>query len=394
MFYSVLGQEVILPADEFPLYFQLKKQDMKEAILYLEDGTSFRGRTLKETGETAGEAVFNTAMTGYQEVLTDPSYTGQIVVMTYPLIGNYGINDEDMESDRIHVKGFVVKEFCRRYSNWRAQKSLTDYLNENKIMAMEGVDTRALTRHLRLSGAMRAIISTEDFNPASLAKKLALLPSMEGMDFVKDVSTLKKYVWKSQGTRRYKIAAIDCGIKFNILRILADLGCEVHVFPATSSFKEIMSIKPDGLFLSNGPGDPAVVTYVIDTVQECLGKLPIFGICLGNQILGLALGGKTYKLKFGHHGANHPVKDFEGNRIAVTSQNHGFCVDIKSLNLADVEVIHVNLNDQSVEGIRHKKYPAFSIQYHPESSPGPHDARYLFNQFIDMIEKHKNAQTQ
>jgi carbamoyl-phosphate synthase small subunit len=366
---------------------------MKEAILYLQDGTIFRGRTLKETGETSGEAVFNTAMTGYQEVLTDPSYTGQIVVMTYPLIGNYGVNDEDVESDRIHVKGFVVKEFCRRPSNWRAQKSLIDYLNDNKIIAMEGVDTRALTRHLRISGAMKALISTDDFDPKSLQKKIDAIPSMEGMDFVKDVSTLKKYVWKPQGPRLYKIAAIDCGIKFNILRILSSLGCEIHVFPAASSPKEIMSIKPDGIFLSNGPGDPAVVTYVIDTVKELLGKVPLFGICLGNQILGLALGGRTYKLKFGHHGANHPVKDFEGNRIAVTSQNHGFCVDIKSLDRNEVEIIHKNLNDQSVEGIRHKGFEAFSIQYHPESSPGPHDAKYLFNQFIDMIDKHKNAQT-
>jgi carbamoyl-phosphate synthase small subunit len=364
---------------------------MKEAILYLQDGTSFRGRTLKETGETSGEAVFNTAMTGYQEILTDPSYTGQIVVMTYPLIGNYGINDADVESDRIHVKGFVVKEFCRVPSNWRAQQGLIEYLNDNKIIALEGVDTRALTRHLRLSGAMKALISTEDFDPQSLQRKIDQMPSMEGMDFVKDVSTLKKYVWKSKGPRLYKIAAIDCGIKFNILRILAQLGCEVHVFPAQASASDIMSIKPDGVFLSNGPGDPAVVTYVIATVKELLGKLPIFGICLGNQILGLALGGKTYKLKFGHHGANHPVKDFMGNRISVTSQNHGFCVDINSLNLNDVEIIHVNLNDKSVEGIRHKTFPAFSIQYHPEAAPGPHDAKYLFNQFIEMIERHKNA---
>ncbi len=364
---------------------------MKEAILYLQDGTSFRGRTLKESGETSGEAVFNTAMTGYQEILTDPSYTGQIVVMTYPLIGNYGVNDSDVESDRIHVKGFVVKEFCRRHSNWRAQQSLIDYLNEHKIIAVEGVDTRALTRHLRLSGAMKALISTEDFDPQSLQKKIDQMPSMEGMDFVKDVSTLKKYVWKSKGPRRYKIAAIDCGIKFNILRILAGLGCEVHVYPARATVKDIMSIKPDGLFLSNGPGDPAVVTYVIATVKELLGKLPIFGICLGNQILGLALGGVTYKLKFGHHGANHPVKDFQGNRISVTSQNHGFCVDMKSLNPNEVEVIHLNLNDRSVEGIRHKVFPAFSIQYHPEASPGPHDAKYLFNQFLEMIDTYKNA---
>jgi carbamoyl-phosphate synthase small subunit len=289
------------------------------------------------------------------------------------------------------VKGFVVKEFCRRHSNWRAQQSLIDYLNEQKIIAVEGIDTRALTRHLRLSGAMKALISTEDFDPQSLQKKIDQMPSMEGMDFVKDVSTLKKYVWKAKGPRRYKIAAIDCGIKFNILRILAQLGCEVHVFPARAQVKDIMSIKPDGLFLSNGPGDPAVVTYVIATVKELLGKLPIFGICLGNQILGLALGGKTYKLKFGHHGANHPVKDLQGRRISVTSQNHGFCVDMKSLNADEVEVIHLNLNDQTVEGLRHKVFPAFSIQYHPEAAPGPHDAKYLLNQFIEMIDTFKNA---
>ena len=364
---------------------------MKDAILYLEDGTIFHGVSLNETGETIGEAVFNTALSGYQEVLTDPSYTGQIVIMTYPLIGNYGVNDEDVESEKVHVKGFVVKEFCRRHSNWRATKSLTQYLDDNNIIAIQGVDTRALTRHLRDRGAMKAIISTDDFDPKSLQKKLNDSPSMEGADFVKDVSTPKKYVWKAQGTRSYKIAAIDCGIKFNILRLLADLGCEVHVFPATVSVKDIMAIKPDGLFLSNGPGDPAVVTYVIKTVQELLGKLPIFGICLGNQILGLALGGKTYKLKFGHHGTNHPVKDFEGNRIGITSQNHGFCVDIKSLNPDDVEVIHTNLNDQSVEGIRHKRFPAFSIQYHPEAAPGPRDSQYLFKQFIDMIDAFKGV---
>ena len=362
---------------------------MKEAILYLEDGAHFRGRTLKQTGETIGEAVFNTAMSGYQEVLTDPSYAGQIVVMTYPLIGNYGVNDQDKESDKIHLKGFVVKEFARLHSNWRATGSLTDYLNDHKIIAMEGVDTRALTRHLRISGAMKAIISTEDFDPQSLKQKLAAAPLMEGADLVKDVATRKKYIWKAKGPRRYKIAAIDCGIKWNILRIFSDLGCDVHVFPATVTLKDIMSIKPDGLFLSNGPGDPAAVTHVIDTVKESVGKLPIFGICLGNQILGLALGGKTYKLKFGHHGINHPVRDFEGKRISITSQNHGFCVDMKSLNLDEVEVIHRNLNDQSVEGIRHKKLPAFSIQYHPEAAPGPHDARYLFQKFIAMIEEAK-----
>jgi len=362
---------------------------MNEAILYLQDGTFFKGRSLAQAGETAGEIVFNTAMTGYQEILTDPSYTGQIVVMTYPLVGNTGVNNDDVESDKIHVKGFVVKEFCRRPSNWRATRSLTEYLNKNKIMAMQGVDTRALTRHLRVAGAMKAIISTEDFDPKSLQAKLDVLPSMEGADFVREVTTPKKYVWKAKGPRRYKIAAIDCGIKWNILRIFADLGCETHVFPATATIKDILAIKPDGLFLSNGPGDPAVVTYVIDTVKQSIGKLPVFGICLGNQILGLALGGKTYKLKFGHHGANHPVKDLEGQRIGITSQNHGFCVDTATLDPDEAEVIHANLNDHTSEGIRHKKFPVFSIQYHPEASPGPHDARYLFKQFLDMIEANK-----
>jgi carbamoyl-phosphate synthase small subunit len=362
---------------------------MKDAILYLEDGAAFYGRSLGTTGETAGEAVFNTSMTGYQEILTDPSYAGQIVVMTYPLIGNYGINDEDNESDGVHVKGFVVKEFARRYSNYRATQSLTEYLDKNKIIAIEGVDTRALTRHLRLGGAMKAMISTEDFDLKSLKAKLDAVPSMEGADFVKDVTTKKKYVWKAKSKKLYKIAAIDCGIKFNIIRILNSLGCEVHVFPASTTFDEVMAIEPDGIFLSNGPGDPAVVTNVIDLTRQFIGKKPLFGICLGNQIVGLALGGKTYKLKFGHHGANHPVKDFENKRIGITSQNHGFCVDFKTLNSAEVDVIHCNLNDQTVEGLRHKKYPLFSIQYHPEAAPGPHDAMYLFKEFIEMVEKHK-----
>lgn len=363
---------------------------MNDAILYLEDGTSFHGRSLNTTGETAGEAVFNTSMTGYQEILTDPSYAGQIVIMTYPLIGNYGVNEEDIESSGVHVKGFVVKEFARRHSNYRATQSLTEYLNDNKIIAIEGVDTRALTRHLRLAGAMKAIISTVDFDPKSLKAKLDGIPSMEGADWVKAVTTDKKYVWKAQSKRLYKVAAIDCGIKFNIIRILNSLGCEVHVFPSNSAYEEIMAVEPDGLFLSNGPGDPAAVTSVIDLTRQFLGKLPIFGICLGNQIVGLALGGKTYKLKFGHHGANHPVKDSEHSCIGITSQNHGFCVDMKSLNPNEVEVIHRNLNDQTVEGLRHKKYPLFSIQYHPEAAPGPHDAMYLFKDFIEMMEKDKD----
>lgn len=362
---------------------------MKKAILYLEDGTSFTGRSLSTTGETAGEIVFNTAMSGYQEVLTDPSYAGQIVVMTYPLIGNYGINDEDVESKAVHVKGFVVKEFCRRHSNYRATQSLIEYLDENRIIAIEGIDTRALTRHLRLKGAMNGLISTEHFDSKTLSQKLKETPHMVGLNWVDSVTTKEKYIWKSDGPVRFKVAAIDCGIKFNILRILAQLGCETHVFPAKATFKEIMSVQPDGLFISNGPGDPAVVTEVIQLVKDSLGKIPTFGICLGNQIVGLALGGKTYKLKFGHHGVNHPVKDFVYNRIGITSQNHGFCVDPESLKSNEVEVIHRNLNDQTVEGLRHKEFPLFSIQYHPEAAPGPTDAQYLFGEFIRMMETFK-----
>ena len=366
---------------------------MKNAILYLEDGASFEGQSLATGGETAGEVVFNTAMSGYQEILTDPSYSGQIVTMTYPLIGNYGVNEEDIESSKVHVKGFVVKEFCRRHSNYRATKSLIQYLEENNIIAIEGVDTRALTRHIREAGAMKAIISTEDFDKKSLAAKLAKVPSMEGSDWVKEVTTKEKYIWGENDSKekktapRFKVAAIDCGIKFNILRILTELGCEVHVFPASASAEDLRAIKPDGLFVSNGPGDPAAVTGVIDTVRQFFGKLPIFGICLGHQILGLALGGKTYKLKFGHHGANHPVKDLLDNRIGITSQNHGFAVDLDSLNKEDIELIDLNLNDQTVEGIRHKKYPILSVQHHPEAAPGPHDAQYLFKHFINMMEK-------
>ena len=366
---------------------------MKKAIIYLEDGTAFFGQSLGVVGETAGEVVFNTAMSGYQEILTDPSYAGQIVTMTYPLIGNYGVNDEDVESTGVHVKGFVVKEFCRHHSNFRATKSLIDYLDEHKILAIEGIDTRALTRHLRNKGAMRAIISTEDFDLGVLAERMKDVPSMEGADWVKGVACKKPYVWAAGGEYkdrpRFRVAVIDCGVKLNILRIFARLGCECHVVPAGTTFEEIMKIRPDGLFISNGPGDPAVITYVIDEIKKAIGKIPIFGICLGNQMLGIALGGKTYKLKFGHHGANHPVMDYVHDRIGITSQNHGFCVDVDSLDKNKVESILINLNDQTVEGIRHKEYPIYSIQHHPEAAPGPRDAQYLFEDFIKLMSDHK-----
>ncbi len=380
---------------------------MNKAILYLEDGTFFKGQSLSVKGDTSGEVIFNTSMTGYQEILTDPSYAGQIVVMTYPLIGNYGVNEEDVESKKVHVKGFVVKEFCRMHSNYRANKSLIDYLNDNNIIAIEGIDTRALTRRLREKGAMRCIISTEDFDLDSLKKKMQDVPSMEGSDWVKEVTTKEKYIWKdgidkwspiidqeNVPAKKFTVAAIDCGIKFNILRILTGLGCEVHVFPSNASADDIKAINPDGLFVSNGPGDPAAVEFVVDTLKEFLGKIPIFGICLGHQIIGLALGGSTYKLKFGHHGANHPVKDLIDQSIGITSQNHGFCVDIDSLGEGEVKIVDVNLNDQTLEGLQHCLKPILSFQHHPEASPGPHDVQFLFNRFIEMMDKYAGTLTQ
>lgn len=338
------------------------------------------------TGETSGEAVFNTSMTGYQEILTDPSYKGQIVTMTYPLIGNYGINSEDVESPRPFVEGFVVKECSEIASNWRAEKTLDEYLKENNIVGIEGVDTRALTKHLRVAGVMKSVISTEDLDDQSLIRKARESPGLIGRDLVKEVACRECWPWNESG--KFTVVVLDCGVKHNILRCLTTRGCRVIVAPAEASAEEILEMKPDGLLLSNGPGDPAGVPYVVDTVRNLVGKLPIFGICLGHQMLGLALGGKTYKLKFGHRGANHPVKDLRIGKISITVQNHGFCVDAETLDPQEVEITHINLNDQTLEGIRHKTLPIFSVQFHPEASAGPHDAAYLFDDFMAMLEEH------
>ncbi len=356
-----------------------------KAKLALEDGTVFKGFSFGATGETYGEAVFNTSMTGYQEILTDPSYKGQIVTMTYPLIGNYGVNSEDVESARPFVEGFAVKECSRIASNWRAEKTLHAYLKENGIIAIEGIDTRALTKHLRVAGVMKAVISTEDLDDESLIKKARESPGLVGRDLVKEVACRKSWLWNDDGT--YSVVVIDCGVKHNILRSLASRGCRVIVAPAEASPREILETKADGLLLSNGPGDPEAVPYVVERLRILLDKMPIFGICLGHQMLGLALGGKTYKLKFGHRGANHPVKDLRTGKICITVQNHGFCVDGDTLDPQEVEITHINLNDQTLEGIRHRRLPIFSVQFHPEASAGPHDAAYLFDEFVAMLEE-------
>ena len=351
-------------------------------ILLLADGRIFEGKSFGYQGETTGEVCFNTGMTGYQEILTDPSYCKQIVTMTSPHIGNYGINEEDIESENIQVAGFVIKEETMTPSNWRSTQSLGEYLKKNKIVGIKEIDTRSLTRHIRDKGAMNGIISSNDLDIQSLEKKLKKFPDMNGLDLAKDVTTQKKYKWPGKG--QYKVAVIDFGIKKNILRLLSDAGCELTVFPASIKAEDILSFEPDGVFLSNGPGDPLAVTYGIETVKKLLGKVPLFGICLGHQILALALGASTFKLKFGHRGINHPVRNNEKNTVEITSQNHGFAVDLDSLP-PNVISTHINLNDNTSGGIRCTDIPAFSVQYHPESSPGPHDSRYLFNQFIEMM---------
>lgn len=373
-----------------------------KAIVALEDGTVFSGESFAGAGEALGEIVFNTGMTGYQEVLTDPSYKGQIVCMTYPLIGNYGVNEEDMESAGIHLEAFLVKEYNRLPSNFRATASLADFLNEHGILGVEGIDTRALTRHIRTAGAMKGIVSTSDLDAASLVKRARAAKGLVGRDLVCEVSCRQAYGWSETGPvkgegfsaaapGRYRVVAMDFGLKYNQLRLMAARGCSIQVVPATASAEEILGMNPDGVFLSNGPGDPAGVRGVVDTVRKLLGRKPVFGICLGHQIMGLAFGGRTYKLKFGHRGINQPVKDLASGRIEITSQNHGFCVDPDSLDPAEVELSHVNLNDGSLEGMRHRRHQAFSVQYHPENAPGPHDSIYLFDRFVEMMAEHKQS---
>jgi len=406
---------------------------MKKAMLALADGTLYEGTSYGAEGEAVGEVVFNTCMSGYQEILTDPSYKGQIVTMTYPLIGNYGVNPEDVESHRPFVEGFVIKEGSVLPSNWRARKSLEEYLREYGIVGIQGIDTRALTRHIRDHGAQEGVISTVDEDPKSLVAKAKASPGLIGRDLVKEVCCKESFSWgqgtwqwptgyrqraesgepraetektqldlfgsrlAARGSRLYKVVAYDCGIKWNILRQLVSSGCDVIVVPASTTAEQVLKLTPDGIFLSNGPGDPEGVPYLIEAVRSLIGKRPIFGICLGHQIIGLALGARTYKLKFGHHGGNQPVKDLTTDKVEITSQNHGFAVDMESFtsdprgqvlgDSEDIVMTHVNLNDNTCEGLMHRRFPLFSVQYHPEASPGPHDANYLFKRFVEMLER-------
>ncbi|WP_145034065.1 glutamine-hydrolyzing carbamoyl-phosphate synthase small subunit [Caulifigura coniformis] len=374
----------------------------KNAKLALADGTVFTGVAFGAEGEISGEVVFNTSMTGYQEILTDPSYNGQIVTMTYPLIGNYGVNRQDVESKGLSLRGFVVKELCREPSNFRSEQPLQDYLRENGIIGIEGVDTRALVRRIRVHGAMTGVLSTIDLDDASLIRKARSAPALVGQDLVREVMPEKAAGWNQgldelvrhttapaacephNGGKQPHVVAVDYGMKWNITRHLSDMGCKVTVVPGTSTADEILAHNPDGVFLSNGPGDPEPLTYAVDAIKGVLGKKPVFGICLGHQLLGLALGGKTYKLKFGHRGGNQPVLNKRTKKVEITSQNHGFAVDADSLP-KDVEITHINLNDNTVEGMRHTSMPAFSVQYHPEAAAGPHDSSYLFGEFRKMM---------
>lgn len=356
---------------------------MKKAKLVLEEGSIFEGELFGSEKESAGEIVFNTSMTGYQEILTDPSYKGEIVCMTYPLIGNYGINEDDFESFKSHVNGFIVREFAEEPENWRLKKKLEEYLKENKITAISGIDTRALTKILRRQGTMRGIITTENISDEQLIEKAKDAPGLSGRDLVSLVS--RKEVEKYGAGNKHRVVLVDCGAKDNIKDSLLERNCEVIMVPASTSAKNILSYKPEGVMFSNGPGDPEDADYVAATIKELLGEVAIFGICLGHQLLGRACGAETYKLKFGHRGANHPVKDLSTNRVYITSQNHGFAIKEDSLAELDLELTHLNVNDKTVEGFKHQKYPAFSVQYHPEASPGPEDSHYLFDQFVELM---------
>jgi len=360
-------------------------QKEQKAILYLEDGLFFNGKSLGSLGETFGEVCFNTGMTGYQEILTDPSYAKQMIVMCSPHIGNYGTNDSDIESSKVYASGFIVKNESLSPSNWRSKNSLDSFLRSNKVIGIQDIDTRALTVHIRDNGAMRGIISTKDFDINSLKNKMKKVPSMEGLDLAKEVSRKKKTILCNVKNPKYKIAAIDYGMKSNIYDILLENHAEVSIFPASVSAKEILKYNPDGIFLSNGPGDPAAVSYGVNTVKELLGIKPIFGICLGHQILALALDATTFKMKFGHRGINHPVKNLTTNKIEITSQNHGFAVNADSLK-SNIKVTHTHLNDDTIAGIACEDIQAYSVQYHPEASPGPHDSRYVFDNFFKMMD--------
>jgi carbamoyl-phosphate synthase small subunit len=382
---------------------------MMKALLVLEDGRLFPCRSFTGPGETSGEVVFNTAMSGYQEVLTDPSYRGQMVTMTYPLIGNYGINLEDVESARIQVAAFIVKEYQDFPSNFRATATLAEYLTAQQILGVDDLDTRALTRHIRNTGAMRAIVSTEDLDPASLQAKAKAIAPMAGQDLAQIVTTREPYFWRSDRPvfetggaaalnrrvwrnrgQQCAVVAFDFGIKYNILRCLEAAGCETLVVPADTPADTVEALAPDGIFLSNGPGDPEPVAYAVATIRSLLDYRPMFGICLGHQLMGLALGGQTFKLKFGHRGANQPVKNLLTGRVEITSQNHGFAVDTQSLADNDIEITHINLNDNTLEGFRHRTLPLRAVQYHPEASPGPHDAAYLFAEFIEQMRQNQS----
>jgi carbamoyl-phosphate synthase small subunit len=363
--------------------------ELKKAVLLLEDGRAFRGASFGAGGESFGEMVFNTSMSGYQEILTDPSYAGQIVCMTYPLIGNYGVNDEDSESRRPWVEGFVVREASRVASNWRSTETLDSYLKRHEIVGIEKIDTRALVRHIRSKGAMRAVVSSVDTNEKSLLEKVLSSPEMKNRELASTVTVEKTFDFPADAEEKYHVVAYDFGVKTNSLREFSKFGCRVTVVPQDTSAEAIMKIKPDGIFLSNGPGDPGAMKKVVEEITKLTTEnVPMFGICLGHQILGQAFGGETYKMKFGHRGGNQPIKDLTTGKIEIAAHNHGFAVEAESLP-DNIEITHINLNDDTVAGLRHKTLPIFSVQYHPESAPGPHDSEYLFERFIELMEKEK-----